>query len=67
MHFCNLMFFMFSCGIDLLFILFSFGTMNAVFGQNTFTLILFYAMFAYFVIAFYIAFKAYQCFKKHFY
>jgi len=66
MHFCNLMFFMIYCGLDLLIILFSFGAMNAIFGRNPFTMMLFYAMTAYFVIAFYIAFRAYQCFKKQF-
>jgi hypothetical protein len=63
MHFCNLMFFMFSCGIDLLMILFNFQTYQLLFGNNPFKATLFYTMTVYFIVAFVVAYRAYKCFK----
>ena len=64
MHYCSLMFFMFSTGIDLLIMLMQVNAIIALFQTNVAMATLFMMMLIYYVVAEYVAYKAYSCFKK---
>ena len=64
MHFCNLIFYMVFCGLDLLMQLSDFSRVSAYLGmQNTFYQLLYYAMIIFLFVAMFVSYKAYKSFK----
>ena len=67
MHFCQVMVFMVSAGIDLLFLMIDYNRINMVYRGSTIMLILYWLIIAYNLIALFLSYKAYSCFKNAYY
>ncbi len=64
MHYCSLIFFMFSTGIDLLILVFQINAIFAMFSVAPALATLYTLMLIYYTIAEFVAYRAYSCFKK---
>ncbi|CDW80699.1 UNKNOWN [Stylonychia lemnae] len=61
LSYCNLIFFMFSAGLDFLILL---NYINAIQLSPFFTQIIYYSMLVYFAVALVVSYRAYKCFKE---
>eukprot|EP00347_Sterkiella_histriomuscorum_P004722 403359358 len=66
MHFCSLIFFMFSCGIDLLMMFSYYSQINMYYSNSPIKLMLYYTMVVYMILAMIGSFQAYRCFKSQY-
>jgi hypothetical protein len=65
MHFCNALMVMIFAGLDLLMLMLDFQRINTYLGNYIFIWqLMFYLMLVYLVVAMYLSYKAYKCFKE---
>lgn len=66
MHFCSVVVFMISCGIDIFFTYLNYSILSKEIEDNYLERALFWAMAAYLFIALLVSAKVYWCFKSQF-
>lgn len=64
MHFCNALMVMIFSGLDLLMLTLDFSRINAYLSSSFIMQMMFYMMIVYLVVAMYVSYKAYKCFKE---